>query len=198
MITALPEAVELWNDPAAMIADWEYDLGKRSMEQTVAEWVGTVSTVADLGCGVGRYAQVLNSQVCDYYGFDATLAMIHKATENWHPDSLKFAQVDVFEYSSDRDYDVVLMIDVAQHQDDPIGAVVRMFELWKGDRYIFTILCGDRRERVLNSFVEDRCDVGATLKALGTKILRSKHYQVGSETFESILMEVRCARRTCD
>ena len=57
---ALPKAVEIWNDPGAMIAEWERDESKRKHENLVGYWVGRARSVADLGCGAGRYAKILD------------------------------------------------------------------------------------------------------------------------------------------
>lgn len=146
MINALPEALEVWVNPKAMLAEWSVSPSKANHEALVAEWVGRAGAVADLGCGPARYADVLD---CTYQGFDSSVAMASAARERGHNVSV----ADIFSFSPGQSYNVVLLIDVAYHQEDPVSAVLRVLELWDASRYLFTLLVGNAHERLLNSVV---------------------------------------------
>jgi hypothetical protein len=48
---------------------------------------------------------------------------------------------------------VAILYDVAVHQKDPLGAVRRVLEIWRADRYICTLLMGPEREDLFASVV---------------------------------------------
>lgn len=156
MTEALKRAAKLWDDPKAvraMLDQWDEDAYKLRYEQQVSAWVGEVGKIADLGCGSGRYARQL--QCTEYYGYDGSVHMITAAKEKQsagefsHINVVEFSLADVLNYGSDRHYDVVLFLDVAQHQDEPAESVMIMLRNFSADRYIFSVLVGNVREDLL-------------------------------------------------
>ena len=64
MLKALEKAQELWADPAELVEQWASDPGKVQEETTIFNILSHIpvepdSTFADVGCGVGRYADVI-------------------------------------------------------------------------------------------------------------------------------------------
>ncbi|MHA2136337.1 MAG: methyltransferase domain-containing protein [Candidatus Thorarchaeota archaeon] len=161
MIEPAGDARSIWDDPDTMLEEWENSENKRLIEELVAEWVideykglgpSMDYPIADLGCGNGRLAQELDLDPNEYYGFDASQAMIARARERCPVYS--FSMVDIFNYSSDRHYDTVVLMDVAYHQNLPIEAVMRVMQLWTAEYYVYTLLVGVEREELLVSTVE--------------------------------------------
>lgn len=152
-VEALPKAIDLWNSPAEMIKMWDDSDTKTHYEEVVRAFIGNnIGVVADLGCGVGRFADVLNYK--SYLGYDFSQAMIRAAVLRREEElDVEFCNVDIFNFSSDTKYDVVTMIDVAHHQNEPVEAILRILELWDAKRYYFSLLVGDIREDLYNSTV---------------------------------------------
>jgi 2-polyprenyl-3-methyl-5-hydroxy-6-metoxy-1,4-benzoquinol methylase len=189
-VQALPEAIEIWKNPGTMFQDWRLSFDKQRMEQEISNLVGTVNDVADLGCGPGRYADILHCLT--YHGFDAHESMMqYEMKLPGFPTFMqaRFFKKDVFSTGRKHRYDVVLMIDVLQHQEDPVAALQQMLSLWNANRYIFTILVGQEPERLLNSMVAAMAQVTAALSGRRTTYI--KDFQVGDENFVSTLYEVR-------
>lgn len=151
MIQALPNAKELWEDPQDLIAMWKSDPHKSRHERIISELVGPAGYLVDLGCGVGRFSLTLD--YTKYQGYDQSSEMIRFAKLYSTDKKVSFSCVDIFEFVSDEEYDTLIMIDVAHHQQDPLGAIETVLNLWKAKRYFFTILTGNREEELFNSFV---------------------------------------------
>lgn len=187
VVKAMQAAVDVWDNPRAMVEDWENSYPKKCMEELVAELVGSVDTVADLGCGSGRYTKRLKYKA--YSGFDSSSEMLKWTADKRHFDNVKFFQKDIFEYQNPAMYDVVLLIDVLQHQTDPIEAMKQLFAHWNGKRYIFTVLVGEKAEVLLNSTVVEQTQFDRALRKVA-KVLRIKNIPLEGETFNSALYEV--------
>jgi len=189
----IPAAQELWNNEIHSLTDtWANMPSKLIHENMVANWVGEVGSVADLGCGIGRYAAALKGQFKAYHGYDITAPMIQaaRATYDTVPE-VSFSLVDIFSFQVNTHYDVVLMIDVAQHQKDPMTAVERMLQLWNADRYIFSMLIGDHKEELLHSTVVPISWAANALREYwGVRLLRNSVVLVQEEAFMSLFMEV--------
>ena len=185
---ALPRAVEIWNQPDAMITEWEADEHKHRHEQLVAEWVGTADDIADLGCGVGRYARILT--FTKYYGFDSSVAMVHNAQLNYgYVIGAEFSTVDIFNFSNGVYYDVAIMIDVAHHQKDPVDSIIRMASLWDARRRIVSLLVGDVREDLYASTVVPFSELLRLLDHVS--LMRSYIDHCGPEPFAWVLLEFK-------
>ena len=155
-VNALPNAVSMWGSPDSidkMLLNWAKDKDKLHMERNVASMVGEAGMVADVGCGSGRYADALVYN--HYYGFDSSPLMIDRArVAHLGNPRVVFSCVDVFKHHSLVQYDAALMIDVAQHMDDPFEAVKTFMSMWPAPIQIFTILAG-KAEDLYNSTVVD-------------------------------------------
>lgn len=149
MIQAMPDAEAIWQNPADMLAEWDSSPSKANQERAVADFAGPCGVLVDLGCGNGRYADVMRYQ--SYQGYDGSFAMIAEAQRR-NP-RLNFANVDIFRFQSDEVYDTLIMIDVAIHQIDPVAAARVILGNWQSRRYIITLLVGDEHEALLNSVV---------------------------------------------
>jgi trans-aconitate methyltransferase len=188
-VKALPEALKLWEHPAEMMASWDSNEYKYTSEQTIAKMIGEVDSVADCGCGPGMFTYVLYCK--EYYGFDQSPQMVEMANRAYAPHfNAHFAIADIFKYCSSRHYNIALLIDVLQHQEDPLGALDRWLSLWDADRYIFTILVGNEHEVLLNSVVVEEKVFDHILECSGLTILSDVIIPVGNEKFHARLMEV--------
>lgn len=178
--------VQLWNDPDPMIKDWDVQPHKVRIEQLVAYWVGFVGPVADLGCGPGRLVDALHIPQGQYFGFDGSTAMIDRA-KAMHPEC-SFAVADMFQYSSDRKYEVVVLLDVAPHQSDPLESVLQVMKLWDAKRYVFTILVGAMHEELYMSVVVALDELMDVLERV--RLHRMYMERVGDEKFAWMLLDV--------
>lgn len=189
MVDALDNAVAIWSNASevdAMAAEWDASDVKKRHEALVAAWIGDVDTVADLGCGVGRYSRVVRCK--QYYGFDSSMPMLDIAKRLNEHESARYALVDIFAYTSSRHYDVVIMIDVAQHQSDPVGAVLSMMKQWSANRYIVSLVVGDEREYLYATTVVPFSDL--TYVTRECELLRAYFEQYGDERFSWMVMEL--------
>lgn len=185
------ETLRIWNDPDAMLEEWENSENKKHHEGMVAKWCinsqyGWVNgPVADLGCGNGRLAQVLDVTSVNYFGFDASQVMIDRARERCPVHS--FTLVDIFNYSSDRKYDTVILHDVAYHQNNPIEAVIKVMQLWEAEQYIYSLLVGNVREELLVSVVEPLSSLFVLLDKVELENMHMK--RCGEENFAWVLIK---------
>jgi SAM-dependent methyltransferase len=194
MIEPVGDARSIWDDPDTMLEEWENSENKRLIEELVAEWVideykglgpSMDYPIADLGCGNGRLAQELDLDPNEYYGFDASQAMIARARERCPVYS--FSMVDIFNYSSDRHYDTVVLMDVAYHQNLPIEAVMRVMQLWTAEYYVYTLLVGVEREELLVSTVEPLTSLFDLLDKVELDNMHMK--RCGEERFAWVLIK---------
>jgi len=157
MIEALQEAQNLWQNPAELIRLWDSLESKKRHESIIAELVAAQTAqdaeIADLGCGVGRYANVLNFGT--YEGYDGSPAMVMAANDKFadSPKSVKFACVDIFKFQIHKRFDAVICIDVVHHQNDPIQAILQLLNIWNADVFVISLLVGGIREDLYNSTV---------------------------------------------
>lgn len=168
MIQALPKAKELWEDPQDLITMWKSDPHKTRHEILINRYIGPAGYLVDLGCGVGRFSLVLN--YTQYQGYDQSTEMIRFARDYSRAKNVKFSCIDVFQFVSDDEYDTLIMIDVAHHQEDPLDAIEWVLNNWKAKRYFFTIITGDKDESLYNSSVvsEKRFEEFAVYKNIKT------------------------------
>lgn len=195
-IEAIPAAKNLWSTPHEMIALWETDRNKQRHEVLISTWLyemgGHAESVADLGCGNGRLASLLHPNT-EYFGFDTTIEMIALAKERVTSSeqlniNVHFSLLDIFE-SSMQDFDSIVLQDVAYHQTNPIGAVLRITSLWSAKRYIFSLLVGDIREELLSSVVVPFTDLFRLQEYL--EFTRVYIEQLVPENFAWVLVEAR-------
>lgn len=170
-MTAIANALEVWTNPQEMIEMWEADPNKIEDEFIIKGIVGKSKDLVDLGCGAGRYADVLDYQ--SYMGYDSSLQMINLAKLK-HPEQLKtgFACVDITNFQiPEHTFDTAILIDVAHHQQDPIGFTRKVLSLWKAKRFIFTFVVGSLEERLWASHVITINQLTEFLDEIGGKII---------------------------
>ena len=188
-IQVLERAEKMWRGKslAAMLQQWDESESKLRQERLIAEKVGCVGTVADLGCGNGRLSRLLNV-LEGYWGYDTSPDMLVYALgpKGSHP-CVHYEQRDVFSSAPDREFDIVVLYDVAMHQSEPVAAVRRMLELWRGEYYIFSLLVGDERENLLASTVVAFSELLDLLDDLNVTSLHIE--RLGSERFGWVLVE---------
>lgn len=182
MTKALPEAEKLWVDPTDLIDLWTTQTEKHKQESYIASKVGSGGIVVDCGCGVGRYAGILQYE--QYYGFDSSIEMVRRA-KALHPNG-NFSCVDIFRFSSDREYDTCLLIDVAYHQEDPIQSLKVIMNNWDAKRYLMTILVGPEDEQLLNSTVISQ----KAFEAFAEDLRDVTYYSEPMATFDWVLLDI--------
>jgi len=191
MIQALEEAVKVWNAPRDMATMWEQSEIKQRHEKMITDWVDKFDPdiVADLGCGVGRYIDLLTPNLIEYYGYDGSSEMLDIAYHfKSNPKKIHLSIADIFNFSSDRNYDAVIMIDVAQHQNDPVGAILRMMDLWNAKRYFVSLIVGDFREDLFASTVVPFTELLNITDVHTIKRMYTERY--GVERFAWMLVEL--------
>lgn len=169
-MNALQTAKELWAQPQDLIQMWEDDPHKIRHERLVVLQAGKKQGyLVDLGCGAGRFAHRFEFE--QYQGYDQSTPMIEFARE-WAASrsaerfkKAEFSVIDIFQFISDHSYDTLIMVDVAQHQQEPLEAIHLILKQWKAKRYFFTLLLGDKKEELLNSIVVARADFQDFVKA---------------------------------
>lgn len=183
---ALPKAQELWNKPEEMLAMWQGSEEKMRHELLIADWVSLRDrpNIVDLGCGPGRFADVLGYET--YSGYDQSTPMIMAAKYEPRPRA-EFSVVDIFSFQSGKEYDLALLIDVAYHQEAPVESVLRIINLWKAKSYLFTLLVGQEHEDLYNSTVVSYSELLTLVDALGPMAFHIERY--GTERFSWILAE---------
>lgn len=186
MIQALPNAMDIWANPGAMLDEWAHSEQKVRHEQLIAEWVGQGGKVVELGCGNGRFSLALDYTF--YTGYDQSPAMLD-AAKALNP-KIDIALVDIFKFSSDESYDTLLMIDVAIHQNMPLEAILQVIGNWYSKRYIVTLLAGDTHEDLLNSTVIPYADLMRLYKLPDMYPNRMYFERLQPEDFSWVLVEL--------
>lgn len=110
----------------------------------IAAFVGPCGSVADLNYSACCF-DYLTARA--YWGFDSSVRCI-AAAQSKANDWTKFSTVDVFHFEPGYSFDVCLMIDIAQHQTDPVDAIRKLTNLWRAKRYIFSLLIGYEQRKL--------------------------------------------------
>jgi 2-polyprenyl-3-methyl-5-hydroxy-6-metoxy-1,4-benzoquinol methylase len=98
-----------------------------SQRLALAPWlrVGSSTRVLDVGCGVGRWSQLLAARGADVTGVDISPTMIEQAQRRTDAARLtgrcRYLLQDIAELDTGERYDVVLGVTVLQHILDPLA-----------------------------------------------------------------------------
>lgn len=150
-IQSLGRAMQLWDAPEELIAEWATYPRKHRHEKLVASWVGEAKRVADLGCGSGRFAEVM--VYSEYVGYDMSNAMLSEA-KGKNILNASFEKCNIYaDNLSKGKFDVGIHIDVAFHQNMPASAILKLLDCWDVERLIFSLAVGDKQEDLLLSTV---------------------------------------------
>jgi SAM-dependent methyltransferase len=172
-----------------MLHEWTKDPDKLRREKIIAKHIRSGELVADLGCGNGRLLSVL-PQAVRYRGFDLSQPMIAEATETPHSMLAEFLLADIFNFTDELEYNVVVLQDVAIHMSDPVAAVRRIFDLWSADRYLFTLLVGAKHEDLSLSTVLSFDEYLSLIDGCGWQATAIIEKQADDVEFAWILTEV--------
>lgn len=107
------DAKKLWNDRAEGFREMSLKnkVGENSLIGKVQSYIGALdkdTTVLDVGCGAGRYAEYFSNNSKKYLGIDISDKMIAYATEDYKDlKNVEFKVVDWNEESLDEKFDLV-------------------------------------------------------------------------------------------
>ncbi|UWU74819.1 class I SAM-dependent methyltransferase [Bradyrhizobium huanghuaihaiense] len=104
---------------------WEYlnDLEEMARYAVIAGYcrhIGDISSVLDLGCGIGLLRAWLRpAEVIDYVGVDFSTVAIEMARIRWTDESTKFIATDIATFVPDRKFDVIVLNEVLYYFERP-------------------------------------------------------------------------------
>lgn len=173
----LPKAREIWDSPSQMVMQWYSDTEKLRQEMIIAKLVGSAGYLVDVGCGVGRFAEVMQ---CDkYQGYDLSTAMVALARQR-NGKRGEFACVDAVSFQPDTQFDTLISIDTAIHQTDPITFIQKIRQNFKAKRYYFSLIVGDHRQDLFASTVVSKDNLKAfnqNWKVVYTEPVKNENYE---------------------
>jgi len=185
-MTPIGNAQQMWDNPTELIELWKDLDSKHYQEHLIAKLAGKVKVIGDLGCGVGRFADVLDFE--QYYGYDASHQMVSYAIANNSNPKVEFSCLDIFKFGSDLFYDTIICVDVLIHLSEPIKAIQTIFRNWDAHRYIFTLLVGSQEE-LFNSIVINQDEFEKF--CLEFKVNKLHRELVPNERFEWVVCELK-------
>lgn len=182
-IRVYPLAQDQWdkvNGCAELFRHWDTSANKVEAEALVGALMAShcsgATTVADLGCGPGRYVPVCFEHLDTlrrYTGYDSSDGMIAKAEQDYGDRvGVKFAKANIFDrapYTKRWRPDVLLSIDTSRHYKDPLGLLDVIVDRWPARYYLFSVLYGKPAE-LMNGRVVATADMEARLPQMGRVI----------------------------
>lgn len=87
--------------------------------EILAMWVPAQADLLDIGCGHGRLERVLADSTHSMLGIDYDEPAIRRARATGHPPHIRFEVADARNLGSESRYDIVTLIHVLEHIDDP-------------------------------------------------------------------------------
>jgi SAM-dependent methyltransferase len=82
-----------------------------------------IKNLLEVGCGAGFTANYLKSKYIDYTGVDYSENLINYAKEHNSMAGVRFECTNINDFSSNKKYDVILMIGVLHHIPEPENAI---------------------------------------------------------------------------
>lgn len=147
----LEGAKKYWGRPESVqeLLDTWKEIGLDPILQTVRERfmeLQHIQTVVDLGCGTGRIYSLLRDQAFKRYtAVDQSGMMIEAMSDRYEDDPRLFFEVrDISAMTLSAD--VILCIEVLQHQSDPLGELNILLSESRYNHFITTLLVGAERK----------------------------------------------------
>jgi len=75
--------------------------------------------ILELGCGTGANSQYLEQHYNNYTGVDYSEELIRIAVSLYSDDKTRFENSDILSYSSQTEYDLIILVGVLHHLTDP-------------------------------------------------------------------------------
>jgi trans-aconitate methyltransferase len=144
---------------------------KLRLEQTLAQVsFGPDSSLLEVGCGAGFAAEYLRGCFGHYHGFDYSSELIRLACELHAQPNVSFECASIESFAPPEKYDVVLMIGVLHHLDDPGAALSRIRQFAKPGAWVVAnepqqgnwLISSGRslRKRVDRHYSDDQIEIG--------------------------------------
>lgn len=106
------------------------------LRQTIASVNFPIGKVLEIGCGAGFAADYLSGMYEEYVGIDYSSELIDFAKNcNERPNAC-FLVADINDFDTDERFDLVFMIGVLHHLEDPVNSMVRIGRLLKPSGWI--------------------------------------------------------------
>jgi len=116
-----PNTPEFWNKSYESDRSYEDMKKKRTRSNLIIKEIGkhlkTNSRILDLGCGSGLISHEFRKEQIYYKGIDFSEVAIKKAKE--HFQNFDFEIVDLNEYKIEEAYNIILVLDILEHIDNP-------------------------------------------------------------------------------
>jgi SAM-dependent methyltransferase len=109
--------------------------------------------VLDAGCGMGRFAEVIQQHGGEYVGLDYSFAVNAAHENSGHLPGVHFAQANIFQLPfSDDTFDLVMSLGVLHHTPDPRSAFAALPRVLKpGGSLTITVYDAGNKVYVVNS-----------------------------------------------
>lgn len=113
-------------------------LARRSrLEKTLADVpLRKTWDILEVGCGAGFAASYLRGRFASYRGMDHSAELIQAAEKYNSGPGVDFSRMDLRDIAEERTVDLVFMIGVLHHLDDPLDALVRLRRILRPGGYI--------------------------------------------------------------
>lgn len=152
------------------------------------------SCILDLGCGIGRWADAIDTDICEYYGIDFSDELIELAQERINKPNYSFHVSTLTNLEIGRKFNVVLLIGVLMYlNDNDIISVLEQVESVCQDHAVICIRepIGLSERLTLKDFYSSELDdeynaiyrTGDELKQIFSKTLLNKGFRIAHEGF---------------
>jgi 2-polyprenyl-3-methyl-5-hydroxy-6-metoxy-1,4-benzoquinol methylase len=100
---------------------------QQRLTQTLRDLPATAqTTILEVGCGAGFAARYLRGRYRSYYGIDHSEKLIEYAVAANQDPRVAFRAINVKDLSGEKRFDIILMIGVLHHLDEPQGMLRKL------------------------------------------------------------------------